>query len=645
MSSADGPPPLSLRPFPVADQKPKNLAEFIARVNAQPGGFRAVTEAKLREELKNSESSDGAADEDEDMSSDAGPENEVAEKDPNVARMEVLKNIDIAGNTALLTLDSMSLLLSKQNPTQAGMTLSQQLREMVGIGTLGADRLHDSNVTPAKTKDQEAVAMGWTIMEINKTRDSAEDAAAFLEKEIAAESRYWEDIVSVKKAGWSVCKVPQERHTLGVRFGFSEATPEFKNSGLAPMRRGDDGSTDLDFGRLGGVSEALVVTYERDGKVIGRSTTRSASEDGSLESRILEARNTIFSQELWHELTKESRSLAAYDVKPQGKRLTCQADDKTRITLELLPLESCPSHDQDLPENGLAEKTSMVLHILLSYAHRYNELTRIRPVPPHISRAARQQSYALLRPVLARTMYLKNIEESTQYVGLLVKTLQKAGLPSSVVLRTAQATASDPGPRGPNQLSASQTLVRNLLQTQDFTLEVTIVPGVSFIIRARAFSFPVTATYYYILLPPSSPLPALCPPWADGYPSVQALGDYLRTAISRVLTNHFYSTLASSSTSSKTPEAAQDNNTNSNNADRTTTQDLDKTDVNITLSLDHEGGDDATTPKGNLTLSLIMTEEQTGNPITWTWSLAGESETRSAADIVRSLSGMQATLN
>ncbi|KAL6889730.1 subunit 17 of mediator complex domain-containing protein [Trichoderma longibrachiatum] len=644
MSSADGPPPLSLRPFPVADQKPKNLADFIARVNAQPGGFRAVTEAKLREELKNSESSDGAADEDEDMSSDAGPENEVAEKDPNVARMEVLKNIDIAGNTALLTLDSMSLLLSKQNPTQAGMTLSQQLREMVGIGTLGADRLHDSNVTPAKTKDQEAVAMGWTIMEINKTRDSAEDAAAFLEKEIAAESRYWEDIVSVKKAGWSVCKVPQERHTLGVRFGFSEAAPEFKNSGLAPMRRGDDGSTDLDFGRLGGVSEALVVTYERDGKVIGRSTTRSASEDGSLESRILEARNTIFSQELWHELTKESRSLAAYDVKPQGKKLTCQADDKTRITLELLPLESCPSHDQDLPENGLAEKTSMVLHILLSYAHRYNELT-IRPVPPHISRAARQQSYALLRPVLARTMYLKNIEESTQYVGLLVKTLQKAGLPSSVVLRTAQATASDPGPRGPNQLSASQTLVRNLLQTQDFTLEVTIVPGVSFIIRARAFSFPVTATYYYILLPPSSPLPALCPPWADGYPSVQALGDYLRTAISRVLTNHFYSTLASSSTSSKTPEAAQDNNTNSNNADRTTTQDLDKTDVNITLSLDHEGGDDATTPKGNLTLSLIMTEEQTGNPITWTWSLAGESETRSAADIVRSLSGMQATLN
>ncbi|KAK0756555.1 hypothetical protein N5P37_010708 [Trichoderma harzianum] len=625
MSSGDGPPPLSLRPFPVADQKPKNLAEFIARVNAQPGGFRSVTEDKLREDLKSSENSDGAADHDEEMS-EAGAENDVAEKDPNVARMEVLKNIDIASNIALLTLDSMSLLLSKQNPTQAGLTLSQQLRDMVGIGTLGADRLNDSNSTPAKTKDQEAVAMGWTIMEINKTRDSAEEAAAFLEKEISAESKYWEDIISVRKAGWSVCKVPQERHTLGVRFGFSEAAPEFKNNGLAPMRRGDNGSTDLDFGRLGGVSEALVVTYERDGKVLGRSTTRSASEDGSLESRVLEARNTIFSQELWHELTKESRSLAAYDVRPEGKKLVCQADDTTKITFELLPLESCPSHDENLPENGLAEKTSMALHILLSYAHRYNELMRIRPVPPHISRTSRQQSYALLRPVLARTMYLKNIEESTQYVGSLVKTLQKAGLPSSVILRTTQASASDPNSRGPNQLSASQTLVRNLLQTQDFTLELTILPEISFIIRARAFSFPVTATYYYILLPPSSPLPTMCPPWAEGYPSVRTLGDYLRTVVVRVLTNHFVTLIASGAILHDETTAAAAENASSEAA-------ADKNNVDIHFSMEHEDNDE-------LALSLSSTSPN-GTSNTWKWSVSGPSETRSAKDVVKTLAKEQ----
>lgn len=122
----------------------------------------------------------------------------------------------------MLTLDSLSLLISKQNPTQASLTLSQQLRDMVGIGTLGSDKLHDSNATAAKREDEEQIAIGWTLMEVNKIRDSAEEAATFLEAEIEAEGKYWQGVMAVKQAGWSICKVPKERHTLGVRFGFSE---------------------------------------------------------------------------------------------------------------------------------------------------------------------------------------------------------------------------------------------------------------------------------------------------------------------------------------------------------------------------------------------------------------------------------------
>lgn len=93
MASPEG-PPLSLRPFPVADKAPKNLADFIARVNTQPGGFRDVTEAKLRDEIKSREIL-GAGDsdtEDVDMS-DAVNDDDQA-KDPSLARMEVLRNIE-----------------------------------------------------------------------------------------------------------------------------------------------------------------------------------------------------------------------------------------------------------------------------------------------------------------------------------------------------------------------------------------------------------------------------------------------------------------------------------------------------------------------------------------------------------------------
>lgn len=97
MAPGDDGPPLSLRPHPVADRKPKNLAEFIGRVNAQPGGFRAVSEDKLREEIRTREANNAngeAADEDVDMSEGGDEEDEDVARDPHEARMEVLKNIE-----------------------------------------------------------------------------------------------------------------------------------------------------------------------------------------------------------------------------------------------------------------------------------------------------------------------------------------------------------------------------------------------------------------------------------------------------------------------------------------------------------------------------------------------------------------------
>ena len=47
-------PPLALRPLPLpqSERKPTNIADFIARVNADKGGFRYVTEESLRKELE-----------------------------------------------------------------------------------------------------------------------------------------------------------------------------------------------------------------------------------------------------------------------------------------------------------------------------------------------------------------------------------------------------------------------------------------------------------------------------------------------------------------------------------------------------------------------------------------------------------------
>ncbi|KAF4452227.1 calcium channel yvc1 [Fusarium austroafricanum] len=552
MAPGDDNQPLSLRPPPVADRKPQNIAEFIARVNAQPGGFRAISEAELKEEIAQKDAKNGdAQDKDLDMADgheDDEDEDQDALRDLQEVRMEMLKNLDIAGNTALLTLDFLSLLISKQNPTQAGVTLSQGLREMVGIGTMGADKLDNPPITPAKVQEQESIALGLTLMQTDKARDAAESASSFLQAEVTAEGRFWEDIASVQKTGWSISRVPQDRHTLGVRFGFSEAAPEYRNS-LAPMRRGDDGTVQLDCGRLGGISERVVATFERNGQVTGRSALPAeTTAEAPLEEHVLEARNTIFSQELWHELTREARTLAAYDVKPNGSRLICDIDpaSKSRVILELVPLGSQASLDNTLPDNHVAETISLALHILLSYAHRQNELTRTRPMPPHISRSRGQQTHALLRPIIARLMHHHNVQVVTSHIGALVKSLQRAGIPSRFVLHTPpiSSTDSDPANQGPNQLASSQTVIRNMLQPIEFNIRLTILPNVTFTVRGRTFHFPVTATYYSVITPPNSPLSSVCAPYRDGYPDPKALADYLGTATTRLLVEHYLSSLS-----------------------------------------------------------------------------------------------------
>ncbi|CAM1501804.1 Fc.00g037880.m01.CDS01 [Cosmosporella sp. VM-42] len=625
--------PLSLRPTPVADGKPKNIAEFIARVNAQPGGFRALDEKKLREEIRAREElkrreENGeimSTEEDEDVDMSDGQDDDDDANDPDKAREEVLKNIDIAGNTAMLTLDFLSLLISKQNPAQASVTLSQQLREMTGIGTIGADRLDDTNVTPDKVRDQEATAVGWTLMEINKTRDAAEKASTFLQRELTAEGRYWGEVMAVQGSRWSVCRAPRERHTLAVRFGFSEAAPEFRNNGLAPMRRGEDGSVQLDCGRLGGISERLLVTYSKDGQLQGRSYLPAhTNDDAPLEARVLEARNTIFSQELWHELTKEARTLAAYDVRLEASRLTCAIEPNTEIAIQLVPLDPNSHYDEGLKSNDVAETISQTLHILLSYAHRHNELTRTRPMPRHIPRSRGPQTYALLRPIIARMMSIRNTQICAQYVGGLVKTLQRAGWPASFTLRTPGPSIvnTNAASKGPNQVSISQTLIGNMLKPIDLSIQLTLLPNNWFTIRGRTFLFPVTTTFYNILLPPSSPIATVCPPYKDGYPDMNALTDYLRTVTTRVLTDHFLAQLPTSG-----PEWIK-------SILGTSIRDLDKEDFELRF--------DIKDIDGQPTALVISTAPIDGKPRTKKWTWSNDGETAPMQDIVTQIIADQA---
>ena len=121
-------------------------------------------------------------------------------------------------------LDFVSLLLSKHAPKQAEVTISPFLKKNVPMGTLGVERIQLPQVIDTKRLDDKLVSTGWKLQSLGATVDSLLRSATRLTKEMDEESRYWEQVLAIKEKGWSICRLPREKHTLGVRYGFSEGT-------------------------------------------------------------------------------------------------------------------------------------------------------------------------------------------------------------------------------------------------------------------------------------------------------------------------------------------------------------------------------------------------------------------------------------
>jgi mediator of RNA polymerase II transcription subunit 17, fungi type len=458
----------------------------------------------------------------------------------------------------MMSLEFVSLLLSKETPVQASLTLSKALRDLVGIGTLGSTLVNTTNVNAVREEDNRDVAIGWTLLSVEKTRDAAIQAQMSLMKEVELEATYWDDVLAVSQNGWSVCRLPQQRNVLGVRFGFSEASPEFRNNSFAPMRRGTDGRVELDLGRVGGGCQRIVVTLERDGKVTGRTTASMPfNSETSLEAKVLEARNTIFSQELWHELHRESHTLASYGVKTDGSSLIYKTGAGDTIRLELVTLGSDESPSEATSESHLAEAIHLCLHILLSYCHRQNETSRLRPTLPRLNRSRVYNQTHLIRPMIARITHQQSVSDLISFVGDLTKILRQSGQrDASFVLTTSPYPTTKllntTGDKG--HASAAQALGSVLQAPTDFQVELTLTTESRISIKARTFLMPQTATLYHAhLLPPlnstpetptTNPLRVSCPPFEGGYPDLNGLLYYLRLATTRALADHFLAVVA-----------------------------------------------------------------------------------------------------
>ncbi|CAG8957701.1 hypothetical protein HYFRA_00000036 [Hymenoscyphus fraxineus] len=501
--------PISLRSWPSSTKPAEgpDLKTLFGRINSERGGFRNLTEESLRQEIAEEEAN--KPEEDEEEGSDKQDEDVEPDrmKELMAAREELIAQGESAFNSAAYALDFVSLLLSKNMPNSASQTVSPALKDMVGMGVLGADKLHTPRITEDQKQENMRIAKGWKLQNLSKTVDTILTAATRLEKEIESETKYWEEVLAVSNKGWAICRIPSEKQTLGVRFGFSEASLTFKNQSLAALRRNADGSIFLDQGFSGTEPQALRVQIHTNGSATGSSPMPKLVEpDSPVEALILQARNTIFDTELWQELNRESRALGGVDVTSVGDSLVLSLNSTKSIVVDMVPLGEAVSPPPG-PDDAIARGICLSLQLLLSYAHRQVHRRRTQPPPPISGNKRPNPPYNLFRPLLARLNHQRSISSINSLLLNIASILRSAAVSPEPTYKLVHST-----PPAPTNMQKAELTVYSLTDRMESVASLAITPTTTITISSRTMQFPVSTSYYQITLNPESPLLTLCPP-------------------------------------------------------------------------------------------------------------------------------------
>lgn len=383
---------------------------------------------------------------------------------------------------------------------------------------------------------QEVVAKGSRMEALDCAADEILKAARKLEKEVRRETKYWQELVSVSEKGWPIQRLRQNaRHVpFGVRFGLPEGTPcpnypqnilltyqageQFKARGFAPLQMDKHGSIILDPA-LTVKPKTFRVRVKVDGKVTGTSQLSLAGDvkNKSIEASIQLARDSLFEEELYHEMSLETRQLSAYGVEFRDAVIQVDAprmgsvEQHRQLLIDCIPRDEPSPSDQDHSHDWLAQNVAEALRLLLAHEHSMRLYRRSQLPPPLTARNRDKQPPPLLRTLLAVLRHLESVDSLYVYLESLAGTLTSAGL--DVRLDTTRESSWAKLAEGLRAPRAGYSVVDQLLEvfTRPFdgkaTLTLPILNGAqseSLIISTRTIiGQPTFGTEHKLTLPRS----------------------------------------------------------------------------------------------------------------------------------------------
>ncbi|KAL9599294.1 MAG: hypothetical protein Q9219_003921 [cf. Caloplaca sp. 3 TL-2023] len=532
---------IALRAWPTQDESKQSLPYLIARINEQKGSFVNVTEASLQEEIRAAEAGEAeltANAEDKEAVED-GQDIKAKGDELFKAREEIVKQITAAYNASSHALDLVSLILSKHTPKAVEGTISPFVKASVPMGSIGAEIMQEAPQSEAEKVNENLVGLGWRLQSLERSAGSLLKSASRLEQEMERETTYWKQILAVKENGWSLCRVPGDAHTLGVRFGFAEdfllllskshssvAHPEFRDRGLAALRRDAEGNIDFDRGARWHGDKRLRVRLLRQGRPTATNEKPPVPSEGDLPllQHLLQARNSLFDEELYHELNREARNLINQGVRCIGAAIHFPFPDKnSKVEIDLVSIDE---KEEDLEEADSTIPTAIAtaLRILLSHAHRESLRRRSQPPPPITETPTPRRFYSLLAPILEIIQHDSARKTALTALQHLERAMKSAHLPFS-----AEQTSSSlnlPTSPSPSRQRATTLVLTHFLNPHhtQFLLHLPTTTPLTLSIRTSIHP-PVHGTSFHLSTTTTTNIPSI--PHPLHFPTFQKLQRHL----------------------------------------------------------------------------------------------------------------------
>ena len=151
-------------------------------------------------------------------------------------------------------------------------------------------------------------------------------------------------------------------------------------------------------------------------------------ENTSLEQEILAARNSIYDEELFHELHREAQHLANQGVKCVNSAILLPFGKECQFEL-MLDAHGESELVETLDHDSSPDITILALRLLLSLAHQQNLHERAQ-IPPPVRQGQRTRTtYPILKPLVEFLNHRSHLASIDQLLCSFQGCMRKAGLP------------------------------------------------------------------------------------------------------------------------------------------------------------------------------------------------------------------------